>query len=591
MKFARHGGDVTVDEPGKVVRRALRLGRRLRWPAVGALAATVLATAARLLGPLAVRSGIDEGIAAGDTGTITTAALVFIGLLVMQYLFSVVSRFAVAWVGEQFLLDIRSRVFSHLLSLDMGFFSRSKVGVLVSRMTSDVESLQEFVSEAAVMALTNLLTATGVAVAMLLVDWKLALSVFVVIAVLVAVSVVFQRHAGRAYSQVRERIGRVLGALQEGISGVRVVQAFTQESSQAGQFGRVNERYYEANMAAARAITWYFPTVNFLRVAATGAVLFFGGRQVIDGGLTFGTLVVFLLYLNWFFEPVVNLANVYNLLQSAMAALSKLFAVLDERPAIRERPGAFDLPVPVAGRVTFDGVAFGYDPRHPVVHGIDIEVPPGQRLAVVGETGAGKSTIAKLALRFYDPVEGAVLVDGVDLRDVTEASRQATLALIPQDGYLFNGTLRQNLKYAVPGASDQQVWDVLRAMGIDGWVRSLPEGLDTEVRERGSRFSAGERQLVALARAFLAEPSIIVLDEATSNLDPETEVQVEAALRILLSGRTSIVIAHRLRSARRADRVVMIDDGRVIADGSHEELVAGSEPYRRLVEVWQRGLA
>jgi ATP-binding cassette subfamily B protein len=591
MRYAQHGGDFVIENPGKVTRRAARIGRRLMWPAVGAFAATLLATAARLLGPLAVRSGIDDGITRSDTGMITRASIVFGVLLGLQYLFSVVSRYAVAWVGEQFLLDLRSKVFGHLLRLDMGFYSRSKTGVLVSRMTSDIESLQEFVSEAAVMALTNLLTVIGVAVAMLLVDWQLALVVFAIIAVLIAISVVFQRQAGRAYSQVRERIGRVLGALQEGIAGVRVVQAFTQETTQAGEFGRVNEYYYDANMSAALAITWYFPTVAFVRVVATGAVLFFGGAQVIDGGLTFGTLVVFLLYLNWFFEPVINLANVYNLLQAAVAALAKLFALLDERPAVQERPGAYDLAEPVRGQVRFDGVSFGYDPLRPVVHGIEIDVPPGQRLAVVGETGAGKSTIAKLAMRFYDPDEGAVTIDGADLRDLTKDSRQRALALIPQDGYLFNGTLRDNLKYGRPDATDTQVWDVLRAMGVDTWIRSLADGLDTAVRERGSRFSAGERQLVALARAFLADPGIIVLDEATSNLDPETEVQVEGALRVLLAGRTAIVIAHRLRSAQRADRVVMIDDGRIIGDGSHADLVASNDKYRELVEVWERGTA
>jgi ATP-binding cassette subfamily B protein len=591
MRYAQHGGDFVIENPGKVTRRAARIGRRLMWPAVGAFAATLLATAARLLGPLAVRSGIDDGITRSDTGMITRASIVFGVLLGLQYLFSVVSRYAVAWVGEQFLLDLRSKVFGHLLRLDMGFYSRSKTGVLVSRMTSDIESLQEFVSEAAVMALTNLLTVIGVAVAMLLVDWQLALVVFAIIAVLIAISVVFQRQAGRAYSQVRERIGRVLGALQEGIAGVRVVQAFTQETTQAGEFGRVNEYYYDANMSAALAITWYFPTVAFVRVVATGAVLFFGGAQVIDGGLTFGTLVVFLLYLNWFFEPVINLANVYNLLQAAVAALAKLFALLDERPAVQERPGAYDLAEPVRGQVRFDGVSFGYDPLRPVVHGIEIDVPPGQRLAVVGETGAGKSTIAKLAMRFYDPDEGAVTIDGADLRDLTKDSRQRALALIPQDGYLFNGTLRDNLKYGRPDATDTQVWDVLRAMGVDTWIHSLADGLDTAVRERGSRFSAGERQLVALARAFLADPGIIVLDEATSNLDPETEVQVEGALRVLLAGRTAIVIAHRLRSAQRADRVVMIDDGRIIGDGSHADLVASNDKYRELVEVWERGTA
>ena len=312
---------------------------------------------------------------------------------------------------------------------------------------------------------------------------------------------------------------------------------------------------------------------------------------MLDGTLSFGTVVAFLLYLDWFFQPLINLANVYNLLQSAMAALAKLFGMLDDEPAVKERPGAYDLEKPVRGAISFRDVTFGYDRDRPVIHDIDLEVPAGQRLAIVGETGGGKTTIARLGLRFYDPDTGSVSLDGNDLRDLTDASRVDAISLIPQDPFLFAGTLGDNIAFGAPDATTDDVWNVLRAMGIDDWVRALPEGLDTEVRERGGRFSAGERQLVALARAFLAEPSVIVLDEATSNLDPETELEVEGALRVLLSGRTAIVIAHRLRSAERADRVIMIDDGRIIADGSHETLVETSPEYRRLVEVWERGVA
>jgi len=499
------------------------------------------------------------------------------------------SQWSVAFVGERYLVQLREAVFAKLLRLDMGFFSRSKSGVLVSRMTSDIESLQEFASDGAVMALSNLLTVAGVSVALVLVDWHMAVAVFAVVGVLVGVTVVFQRQARRAYDQVRERIGRVLSFLQEGISGVRVVQAFTQERIQATSFGRVNERHFEANMAAARAISWYFPVVAFLRVVAIVAALAIGASRVIDGSMTLGTLVAFLLYLDWFFQPIINLSNVYNLLQSALAALAKLFELIDEPVAVDERPGAFDLADPVAGSVELEGVDFSYIEGTPVLENVNIAVDAGERVAIVGETGSGKSTIAKLVMRFYDPDSGTVRVDGVDVRDVTRSSLVASMALIPQDGFLFSGTLRENLVYAKPQATDAEIDEVLEAMGIDGWVASLPDGLDTEVRERGSRFSAGERQLVALARAFLADPAIIVLDEATSNLDPETEARVERALRVLFAGRTAIVIAHRLRSAEHADRVVLVDSGAIVAEGTHDDLVARIDRYRELVEVWQRG--
>jgi ATP-binding cassette subfamily B protein len=552
---------------------------------------TILATFVRLLGPLVVRGGIDQGIAEGDKRAILVSGAIFVGLLVIQYFLTAISQYGVAYVGEEYLKQLRSAVFSKLLHLDMGFFSRSKSGVLVSRMTADIESLQEFASDGAVMALSNSLTVIGVAVALVLVDWRMALAVFAVVAVLGLVTVVFQRQARRAYDLVRERIGQVLGTLQEGITGVRVVQAFTQESTQAQTFGRVNERHFEANMAAARAISWYFPVVAFLRVIALASTLAIGTTRVINGDMTVGTLVAFLLYLDWFFQPIINLSNVYNLLQSALAALAKLFQLMDEQVVISERNGAYDLPEPVEGFVGFDDVSFSYEEGIPVLHDIDLEVGAGERLAVVGETGSGKSTIAKLAMRFYDPDVGVVSVDGANLKNVTEQSRVGALALIPQDGFLFSGTLRHNLTYAKPAASDEEVWNVLETMEIDDWIQSLPDGLQTEVRERGSRFSAGERQLVALARAFLADPEVIVLDEATSNLDPETEVKVEGALRALLEGRTSIVIAHRLRSAERADRVVMVDSGEIIAEGTHDDLVESSDKYRELVEVWQRGLA
>ena len=591
MKYMGSAGDYAVERPGRLVARAGRLSHGLGWPLAWALVVTIAATAVRLLGPLVIRGGIDQGIALGDKSVIIKAAGIYIGLLFIQYFVTMVSQWTVAYVGERYLVQLREAVFAKLLRLDMGFFSRSKSGVLVSRMTSDIESLQEFASDGAVLALSNLLTVAGVTVALVLVDWQMAAAVFAVVGVLVGVTIVFQRQARRAYDQVRERIGIVLSSLQEGISGVRVVQAFTQEDVQATSFGRVNERHFEANMAAARAISWYFPVVAFLRVVAIVAALAIGTSRVIGGSMTIGTLVAFLLYLDWFFQPIVNLSNVYNLLQSALSALAKLFELVDEPVAVEERPGAFDLPTPVRGAVTIQNLDFGYLGDVPVLHDINISVGAGERVAIVGETGSGKSTLAKMVMRFYDPDQGSVSVDGVDLKDVTLVSRVDAMALIPQDSFLFSGSLRENLVYAKPGATDEEVWRVLEVMKIDAWIAGLPDGLDTEVRERGSRFSAGERQLVSLARAFLADPAIIVLDEATSNLDPETEVKVEGALSALLTGRTAIVIAHRLRSAERADRVLLVDAGIVVAEGTHDELVDRVDQYRELVDVWHRGLA
>ncbi len=584
--------DGPLPQPARtLLRRALGLAPHLKRPALVALGATVLATIARLLGPLAVRDGIDRGIRDADELRLALAAAVFLGLLAVQYAAQRGSQFLVAALGERYLRALRSQVFRHLMRLDMPFYERSKTGVLVSRMTSDVEAVSEFAQEGAVQLVTNLLTIGGVAAAMVLLNPRLALWVFVIIGVLVVASIAFQRLAGAAYREVRVQIGRVLASLQEGITGVRVVQAFTQEDEQAGAFGNVNEAYFRANMRAAANVAWYFPLVAFLRVAGVATVLLVGGRRVIAGDLTFGSLVVFLLYLDWFFQPIMNLSIVYNQLQSALAGMAKLFDLFDTEPTIAELPGAGPLPQPARGEVALRGIRFGYDPARPVLEDVDLTVAPGERVAVVGETGAGKSTIAKLTLRFYDPQEGVVEVDGRDLRELTFASRAANVVLIPQDGYLFNATLRDNVRYARPDATDDEIWDVLATMGAADWARDLPERLDTLVRERGSRFSAGERQLVALARALLVDPAVIVLDEATANLDPGTEARVERALAAVLGSRTAIVIAHRLRTAERADRVVMVDRGRIVAEGTHAELATADGGYSALVAAWERGTA
>ena len=584
--YARFGsGDDRIEPALRLLAKAARYGRHLKWSALGAALATLVATATRLVGPLLIRSGVDDGIVAGDRSKVLSAGVAFLGVLVVQYISQAVSQYWVAAVGERFLRDLRVKAFDRLMRLDINFFGKNKSGVLVARMTSDIEALTQFVKEGAVNVVTSALTVTGVLVAMFFVDLKLALAVLGLFPFLLLASVVFRVFADRAYAQVREHIGHVLGAIQEGISGVRVVQAYTQERRKAVEFGRANEDYFRANVLAAKAISVYFPTVDFLRTAGGALVLFVGGSRVLDGEMTLGVLFAFLLYLNWFFEPIVQLSNVYNLLQAALAALAKLFGILDQEPGL---PPPVD-PDPlrdVARSLEFRDVMFGYDPNVPIVEGFNLRIAPGERVAVVGETGAGKSTIAKLAVRFYDPDQGTIEFSGVDLRAISESDIRHHIVLVPQEGFLFSGTLRDNIQYGQRDASDEEIRRVCASVGIAEWVDSLENGLNTEVRERGSRLSSGERQLVALARALLADPSLIVLDEATSNLDPETEGRVDVALSTLLEGRTAIVIAHRLATAERADRVVVVADGAIVEMGTHSELLARGGRYTDLQRVW-----
>ncbi len=585
--YARFGSDEKIERPLALLRRAAAMGAHLKWAAAAAVVAVIVATVARLAGPLIVRWGVDSGVIAQEREVITRAALTYLVFLVVQYTANSTALRAVNTVGERYLRRLRVKVYEHLVGLDLDFFGKSKAGVLVSRLTSDVEALTTFSNEGAINVITSTLTVVGVGVGLFLVDTTMALVVLAVMPLLIAASIVFRIFADRAYRRVREQIGLVLGSLQEGISGVRVVQAYNQERSQLHRFHRVNDRYYRANLDAAKAISIYFPTVDFLRTASVGLVLFVGGARVLDGAMSFGSLVAFILYLAWFFEPIIQLSNVYNLLQGALAALSKIFGILDTSPLVQESPDAVAFHRDVEGRIRFEDVTFGYDPGIPIIEHLDLEIQPGERLAVVGETGAGKSTIAKLGARFYDPQAGRITIDGIDLRDLRTDELRRAVAMVPQEGFLFTGTVRENIAYARPEMTDDEIWSVAGVLGIETWLRSLPERLDTEVRERGMRLSSGERQLVSLARAMAADPAVIVLDEATSNLDPETEATVEEALGHLLEGRTAIVIAHRLQTAQRADRILVVSDGRIAEQGRFDDLIASGGVFARLQAVWE----
>lgn len=431
----------------------------------------------------------------------------------------------------------------------------------------------------------NTLTLLGTAILLFVLDWRLALATLAVIPLMSVATVIFRIRSTRAYRAVRERLGLVTATLAEDIAGMRVVQAFTREEANTQNFRNVAERYRDSNMETVVLNGLYFPFVDLLSSIALAVVLGYGGHLYFNGDVTLGTLFAFLLYVQNFFDPVQQLSQLYNTFLSATAALDKIMDVMDEAPEVHDGPDAQPLP-PVDGHVRFEHVRFGYGDGPDVLHDLDLDVPAGTTVALVGHTGAGKSTIAKLLARFYDPRDGRITIDGHDLRDVTQASLRRQLGIVPQEGFLFAGTVTENIAFGRPDATPEQVVQAARTVGAQDFILRLEDGYETELQERGSRLSLGQRQLIALARALLADPRILILDEATSSVDIGTERKIERALRLLLAGRTAFIIAHRLSTIRNADLIVVLEQGRIVEQGRHDELLSEGGLYTSLYGDW-----
>lgn len=591
----RGGGRGGIDEDQKLDRsqtrvvliRSIKMAGEFRRTAALAMVYVIITVLCTLAGPVLVRHGIDAGIKGKDARALDMTVIAYLVVVAIAYIIGRLQYVALNSAGEGFLRMLRMRVFGQMQRQSMAFFDREKAGVLVARMTADVESMSELVQFGLMQFLSSFLLLFFAFFLLMSMSWQLTLISLLVFPFLIAASVKFQRDSNRAYLEVREKVGANLSALQEGITGVRVIQAYAREDEQIRRFKESNRELFRSHLYSVKVSTWYFGLIEFAGIASSALIVGLGGYLVHKGTVSLGTVVAFVLLLASLFDPVQQLSQLYNTLQSAAAALHKLFGIIDAQPDVAEPTSPS--PLPETGDVVVEDITFSYaGAAKPALENVSVTLAAGTRLALVGPTGAGKSTLAKLMARLYDPQTGSVSFGGVNLRDASMDDLRRRIVVIPQEGFLFDGTVRDNLLIAKPDATETELLAALDRLGLRERFEALPEGLSTEVRERGSRLSAGERQLVALSRAALVDPAVLVLDEATSNLDPGTEMLIEAALERLMVGRSVIVVAHRLSTVQRADKIAVVADAKISEIGTHAELVALNGHYALLAATWNK---
>ncbi|WP_221402444.1 ABC transporter ATP-binding protein [Actinoplanes lutulentus] len=576
-----------TQQPDKSVLTLWKLLSGRRGLLITAAIAVVIEALLLQSGPLLVQIGIDHGISGKNPAILITAATAFLASVGLTALASGVRIRQSGRLAAYAMRDLRVRIFSHLQRLSLDFYTKEKAGVTMTRMTSDVEALQQLLQEGFAQFLIHGLTMVVVTAVLIHYNWLLALiTLLLVVPPLLLISLWFRRAADVTYNRQRDTIASLFSHLSESLYGVRVITAHNQQDRNVIEHRGVVGAYRDANDHTGRINAIYGPGTSVIGLLGLAALLLIGGRMVLRGTLTIGELTAFVLYLNAFFQPVQQLVQLYTNYQQARAALGKLRGLLGTRPSVPEKPRAHKMP-PVTGEIELRGVTFGYFPERPVLRDVSLRITAGETIACVGPTGAGKSTLAKLVSRLYDPDSGTVLIDGHDLRDVTLESLHRQVGVVPQEPFLFAGTLRDNIAFARPDVADEVVEAAVDAVGLRDLVDRSPDGLNTILHERGQSVSSGERQLIALARVFVAEPRVVVLDEATSSLDLRSELRVEAAIQRLLEGRTAILVAHRLSTAVRADRIIVVDSGGIIESGPHSVLLAASGRYAAMFATWE----
>ncbi len=558
-----------------------------KWKLIGALLLVIAESILLQAGPLLTKFGIDEGVVDGNKGVLVAVACAYLGSISLHALSAWCRIRYTGALGEALMKKLRIRVFSHLQRQSLDFYTNEKAGVLMTRMTSDIEALSQLFQEGLVNFAVQALTVVVITIVLIIINPGLALiTLLLVIPITLVLSEWFRRKSEYAYRRVRNRIADVLADLQESLAGIRVITAHNRRRHNVIRHTNIVGEHKDANLEAVKAACIYTPGTEAIAIIGRALVLLIGGRMVLNGSLKIGELTAFLLYLGAFFAPIQTLTQLYNGYQQGQAATAKLRELLATKPSVTERQGADPIP-PISGEIQLNNVSFSYVSGTQVLYDVNLDVNAGETLAIVGPTGGGKSTVAKLVSRFYDPDQGNITIDGHDIRDVTLSSLRSQLGVVPQEPFLFAGTIRDNIAFAKPEASDEDVWDAIESTGLTPLVSSMKDGIDTIIHERGSSLSAGERQLVALARAFLSQPRVLILDEATSNLDLQSEHTIEEALDSLLDGRTAIIVAHRLATVMRADRIAVIDGGRITELGSHSELIKKEGKYAAMYEAWK----